>query len=88
MPVETESDLLVVKLPGGVAAAVADLQGAASGRVEHPLRLSSTGRPLRSLGTSACTVEDHEKWRAQTLERKGFRLYTEKDLNADAEDFS
>ena len=82
----TESDLLVVKLPEGsqplLQICKALLAVELNIHYAYPLLVGPSGASALALH-----VEDHEM-AAQTLERKGFRLYTEKDLSTDAEDFS
>ena len=82
----TESDLLVVKLPEGsqplLQICKALLAVELNIHYAYPLLVGPSGASALALH-----VEDHEM-AAQTLERKGFRLYTENDLNCDAEDFT
>jgi hypothetical protein len=82
----TESDLLVVKLPEGpqplLQICKALLAVELNIHYAYPLLVGPSGASALALH-----VEDHEM-AAQTLERKGFRLYTENDLNSDAADFS
>ena len=82
----TESDLLVVKLPEGpqplLQICKALLAAELNIHYAYPLLVGPSGASALAL-----YVEDHET-AAQTLESKGFRLYTENDLNTDAEDFS
>jgi hypothetical protein len=82
----TESDLLVVKLPDGsqplLQICKALLAVELNIHYAYPLLVGPSGASALALH-----VEDHEM-AAQTLERKGFRLYTENDLNTNTEDFS
>src|SRR5439155_2681304 len=77
----TESDLLVVGLPEGdqplVQICKALLGAEISIHYAYPLLVGPQGHSALALH-----VEDHET-AAQTLERMGFTLYTEKDLSDD-----
>jgi hypothetical protein len=81
----TESDLLVVKLPEGekplLQICKALLAVELNIHYAYPLLVGPSGASALAL-----YVEDHET-AAQTLEKKGFVLYTENDLNTDADDF-
>jgi len=77
----TESDLLVVELPDGnqplVTICKALLGAEISIHYAYPLMIGPHGRSALALH-----VEDHET-AAATLNRLGFNLFTEKDLQAD-----
>jgi hypothetical protein len=82
----TESDLLVVELPDGPKPLLQICKALLSAEVNihyaYPLLVGPSGASALAL-----YVEDHET-AAQTLEKHGFVLYTENDLNTDAEDFT
>ena len=77
----TESDLLVVQLPEGTQPVLqickALLTAELSIHYAYPLLIGPHGHPALALH-----VEDHEA-AAQMLERCGFTLFTENDLNAE-----
>jgi hypothetical protein len=77
----TESDLLVVELPAGqqplVTICKALLGAEISIHYAYPLLVGPNGRSALALH-----VEDHET-AVGTLERLGFTLFTEKDLQAE-----
>ena len=79
----TESDLLVVQLPEGEHPLMAICKALLAAEINihyaYPLLIGPHGRPALALH-----VEDHEN-AAQTLERMGFVLFTEKDLNDEGE---
>ena len=82
----TESDLLVVKLPEGDKPLLQICKALLAIEVNihyaYPLLVGPSGA-----SALAIHVEDHET-ASQTLEKKGFVLYTENDLNADAGGFT
>lgn len=82
----TETDLLVVKVPDEAQPLLQICKALLAVELNihyaYPLLLGPSGASALAL-----YVEDHEM-AAQTLERKGFRLYTEKDLNAETDEFS
>jgi hypothetical protein len=79
----TETDLLVVQLPGGnqplLQICKALLGAEISIHYAYPLLVGPQGRAAVALH-----VEDHET-AAQTLTRMGFTLFTEKDLHHEEE---
>ena len=82
----TESDLLVVRLPDGPQPLLQICKALLAIEVNihyaYPLLVGPSGA-----SALAIHVEDHET-ASQTLEKKGFVLYTENDLNADAGGFT
>jgi hypothetical protein len=74
-----ESDLLVVALPDGPQPVLQICKALLTAEINihyaYPLLIDPHGRPALALH-----VEDHEN-AAQTLERMGFILFTENDLN-------
>jgi hypothetical protein len=77
----TESDLLVVKLPEGAHPLMKICKSLLSAELNihyaYPLLVGPHGAAALAL-----YVEDHES-AAKTLERQGFVLFTENDLNVD-----
>ena len=80
----TESDLLVVKLPGEsqplLQICKALLEAEVNIHYAYPLLVGPRGNSALALH-----VEDHET-AVSTLEKKNFVLYTEKDLEYDEDD--
>jgi hypothetical protein len=74
-----ESDLLVVQLPDGPQPVLAICKALLTAEINidyaYPLLIGPRGRAALALH-----VEDHEA-AAQTLDRSGFVLFTENDLN-------
>jgi len=77
----TESDLLIVKLPTDpqplLLICKALLEAEVNIHYAYPLLIGPSGNSALAL-----YVEDHET-ATSTLEKKGFVLYTEKDLDQD-----
>jgi hypothetical protein len=82
----TESDLLVVKLPEGAKPLLQICKALLAVELNihyaYPLLVGPSGASALAL-----YVEDHET-AAHTLEKKGFVLYTENDLNPEGHNFS